>query len=81
MNDRTRLTRLIEAAAEAMGWTVTTVSWRTSGSGATYDRLCRGHDITTRRAARIVQWLSDHWPDGAEWPADIPRPAPRRDAA
>ena len=41
-----------------------------------YTRLRAGADITTRRAARIAQWLSDHWPTGAEWPPDIPRPDP-----
>ena len=59
---------------------VSTISRLASGSGATIQRLVGGHDITTRRAARIVQWLSDHWPPGAEWPADIPRPDPAPDS-
>ena len=45
-----------------------------------YDRLCSGADITTRRATRIVQWFSDHWPTDLEWPADIPRPDPAPDS-
>ena len=32
--------------------------------------------VTVRTVDRLVQWLSDHWPEGLEWPADIPRPAP-----
>ena len=78
MDDRAhQIASLIEAAADATGWQTTTVSWRASGSGATHDRLLRGCDITTRRAARIVQWLSDHWPASAEWPEDlVPRPPP-----
>ena len=55
-------------------------SLHATGSGDTHERLVTGHDITTRRAARIVQWLSDHWPPGAEWPADIPRPDPSPDS-
>ena len=47
-----------------------------SGSGDFYARLKQGHDLTTRRAARVTQWFSNHWPAGAEWPADIPRPEP-----
>jgi len=46
------------------------------GSGDTISRLSKGHDLTTRRANRFGQWFSDHWPEGAEWPSDIPRPAP-----
>lgn len=22
-----------------------------------------------------MKWFSDNWPDGAEWPADVARPA------
>lgn len=31
--------------------------------------------LTLRRADRALQWFSDHWPDGAEWPASVPRPS------
>ena len=55
---------------------LSTVSTYMGGSGDTLVRLERGHDITTQRLARFVQWLSDHWPESAEWPADIPRPTP-----
>jgi hypothetical protein len=36
--------------------------------------LRRGGDIGSRRLQEALQWLSDHWPAGAEWPSDIPRP-------
>lgn len=32
--------------------------------------------LTLRRADRALCWFSDHWPDGAQWPASVPRPAP-----
>lgn len=32
--------------------------------------------VTIRRAERVLQWLSDHWPADLPWPADIPRTAP-----
>ena len=73
--------RLIEIAATATSRRPGTVGRMVTGSGDMYGRLCRGHDITTRRAARVVQALSDTWPEGAEWPAHIPRPPPARDAA
>ncbi len=43
-------------------------------------RLVRGHTITVRRAVSIIQQFSDHWPLGATWPPDIPRPAPSPDS-
>ena len=47
-----------------------------AGSGDFYVRLKQGHDLTTRRAARVTQYLSDRWPTNLAWPDDIPRPAP-----
>ena len=70
---------LIERAAEAAGCAPSTMSRRCGGSGDIYARLLAGRDITGRRAERIMQWLSDHWPADLEWPVDIPRPAPRAD--
>ena len=75
-NTRADLVRLITAYAESTGRTIATVSRLASGSGVTIARLSRGDNITVRRIARIAQWLSDHWPLEASWPADIPRPTP-----
>lgn len=70
------LIRLVHLYGAAAGLTPRTVSTYAAGSGDFCDRLERGHDITTRRAERVIQWFSDHWPEGLEWPSDIPRPAP-----
>jgi hypothetical protein len=47
--------------------------------------LRTGRDITSRRLVEIFQWFSDRWPDGAQWPDDVPRPkqgaAPTGEAA
>lgn len=40
-----------------------------------------GTDISSRKLIAALQWFSDHWPDGATWPADVPRPEPTRSAA
>ena len=71
------IVQLVHSYGVAVGLTPRTVSTYAAGSGDFCDRLERGHDITTRRAARVVQWLSDRWPADLDWPADIPRPAPR----
>ena len=70
------LVALCEIFAERTGGSVSTVSRRATGSGDTIARLRRGCAITTRRAERAFQYLSDHWPEFVEWPADVPRPAP-----
>ena len=76
------VSRLIEIAARATGRQPSTMGRLASGvggrtgDGSLYSRLRAGGTITIRRAERIAQWLSDRWPEDAEWPADIPRPAP-----
>ena len=70
------LIQLIDVYAAATGVAPSTVSLRSAASGDLYRRLCGGADITSRRAERIVQWLSDHWPADLPWPDGIDRPAP-----
>ena len=77
---------LCEVYAAEKKLTLSTVSTYAAAAGDFYARLKRGHDLTTRRAARVVQWFSDNWPEGLDWPRDIPRPASsgaedRREAA
>lgn len=73
------LARLIAIYARHTDLAPSTVAPYATSSGATYDRLVAGRDITTRRASHATQWLSDRWPATAEWPSDIPRPAPSPD--
>ena len=79
MNHVSQIIRLIEIAAEATKRSPHTVGRWVSGDGTTYRRLRDGRDITIRRAMRIMQRLSDLWPGAADWPIDIPRPAPTPD--
>lgn len=44
--------------------------------GKTLGRLAGGGDLQTASYERAMVWFSNHWPEGAEWPADVPRPAP-----
>ncbi len=76
-----KIVRLIDILAAAVGRSPSTVGrWASGGDGRMYGRLRRGHTITVRRAARTVQWLSDHWAVDAVWPPDIPRPTPSPDS-
>ncbi len=74
------LPRLIRTYATGVGLTHRTVSTYMAGSGDFCDRLERGCDVTTRRADRVAQKLSDNWPTDLPWPLDIPRPDPAPDS-
>ncbi len=39
-----------------------------------FTRLGAGANFTVRTYDRLVQWFSDRWPEGLEWPRDIERP-------
>ncbi|MCY3731027.1 MAG: hypothetical protein OXF98_06760, partial [Rhodospirillaceae bacterium] len=78
--DEVRLLNLARIYADRRSLTLTTVSCYATSSGATFRRLTSGHTLTSRRAARIVQWFSDHWPADVDWPAEIERPAPAADS-
>ena len=64
---------LIDAMAEKTGRTPATIGCYAAGSGDFYSRLVAGHDLTTRRAERVIAWLDEHWPADLDWPPDIPR--------
>lgn len=51
-----------------------TLSTRLFGRGTKLDDLVAGGDLNTGTFERAMQWFSDHWPKGAAWPDEIPRP-------
>ena len=67
---------VIIAFADAKGLAVSYASRIATGSADTVARIEHGTSLTLRRASRIIQWLSDHWPSDVDWPPEIPRPAP-----
>ncbi len=76
-NDVALIIRLARLYGAAQGYSLSTVSLRIAGQGSLFGRLEGGNaDLTIGRRDRILQKFSDHWPEGADWPADIPRPAP-----
>lgn len=60
--------------AGAAGVKASTVSWRVFGDAKKIDAIADGADLQTRRFEAAVQWFSDNWPIGIEWPADVERP-------
>lgn len=60
---------------EARGLSAARTSTLVFGDGKVLTRLSEGRDLTTRRLETAMQWFSTHWPDGAAWPTDVPRPS------
>ena len=56
--DAKSIMRLCEIFATERGLTLSTVSTYAAAAGDFYARLKRGHDLTTRRAARVIQWMA-----------------------
>jgi len=65
---------VVDAYAAATGAEDTTISSRVFADGKKIDAMRRGGSITLRRANEAIQWFSDNWPEGADWPSDIHRP-------
>ena len=71
---------LMQRYAEWRGIALSTLGRLMVGSSTIADRARQGR-VTFATAQRIHQWLSDHWPADLDWPSNIPRPRPQRDAA
>ena len=76
--DEKSLVDLAQLFAGARGITLWRVGFLAAGDGKFFARLQAGRTCTLRVARGVVQYLSDHWPAGLEWPDDIPRPTPLR---
>ena len=53
----------------------TSTSSRAFNDGKKLGELRRGEGITKRREVAALRWFSEHWPEGAEWPSEVRRPA------
>ncbi|MDE0125348.1 MAG: hypothetical protein OXN97_12310 [Bryobacterales bacterium] len=47
-----------------------------AGNPCFFSRMRGGGTCTIRTYRRAVQWFSDNWPNGLEWPSDVPHPEP-----
>lgn len=73
---RDSLIETIERFALLAGREPSAVATRIFNDGKRWGVLSRGGDLNTRTYEAAMQWLSDNWPDGAEWPAGVARPLP-----
>jgi hypothetical protein len=81
MTSINHLLRVARAYGAAEGIAPSTVSWRVFGDTKKLGALETGSDIQIGRWERAMQWFSDNWPAGTEWPAGIARPMPQPDQA
>jgi hypothetical protein len=76
-----QLLRVADQYGQASRLSPSRVSTIIFNDGKILRKLGEGGDITTSRLERALQWLSDNWPEGAEWPDGVPRPAPMQAAS
>ncbi|MBS1164171.1 MAG: hypothetical protein H6R00_196 [Proteobacteria bacterium] len=70
------LTALSAAYASAMGVSLATLSERAAGDWRFFQQVAAGTlNFRIRSYDRAITWFSANWPEGGEWPADVPRPA------
>lgn len=50
------------------------VSTLVFNDGKRLDRLAQGKGLQINTYERALEWFSANWPEGAEWPAGVPRP-------
>jgi hypothetical protein len=70
------LLAVARAYAKAEDIEMVTVSSRALGDGKKLGAIEEGSDIQVRRFEKTMQWFSDNWPSGADWPLGVPRPFP-----
>lgn len=81
MNAIDQLLAVAAAYAEARRLSESRISTLVFGEGTRLRHIREGGDMGARRVARGMRWFSQHWPEGAEWPACAPRPSLEDQAA
>lgn len=74
MNAIDTLLIVSDAYATARSLSESRVSTLAFGEGTRLKHLREGGDMGARRVQRGLQWFSENWPEGAEWPATVTRP-------
>lgn len=73
-NLRDQLIAVSDSYAAHRGLSRARVSTIVFSSGMALDRIASGRDLNTGSWERAMRWFSDNWPEGAEWPDEVPRP-------
>lgn len=63
-----------DAYCAAKQQSISTVAQRVLGDWRFFDRAENGKTFTARKYDAAMAWFSTNWPEGAAWPAGVPRP-------
>jgi hypothetical protein len=74
MNMRQEIVEVADRYAEALGIGRKRVSFIVLNRGSRLDQIADGGDLNTGTFESAMQWFSDNWPDGLDWPEGILRP-------
>ncbi len=78
MDFRSHLLALGSAYSDARGISLARTSTLVMNHGAFLKEVGEGRSCQIDTYTRCMAWFSDHWPEGLDWPADVPRPAPAK---
>lgn len=70
-----------DAFCASTGIAEATLSSRVFNDGKRLAAVRAGKDIGARRVERAMRWFSENWPEGADWPLPVARPASVLEAA
>jgi hypothetical protein len=73
---RDQILAAANAYCKASGMSRARLSTLILKSGARLDQLAEGRDLNTGTFEAAMRWLSDNWPEGADWPDGVARPVP-----
>lgn len=80
MIELSHLLDVIDAYTQATSVKEVTLSHRVFGDSKKIAMLRSGSDITLGRFNDAFEWFSANWPENAEWPEGVSRPAVERAA-
>jgi len=69
------------AYASARSVSLATLGRLAAGDWRFFDRVDAGATtFTARKYDEVMAWFSDSWPEGCDWPFDVPRPTATEEA-
>lgn len=68
------LLSVLDAYSSGKGWKDGTASTRIFNDGKKVSQLRAGASITISRLNEALRRMSEDWPEGVEWPANVNRP-------